>query len=76
MQVCWNKKSMLSPLLSSGLSYTPRAEKAEISYTLSNEDSYRPYVKAMKELLEPYKDEKQLDDSLFEDCGGTIGLNT
>ncbi|KAB5584288.1 hypothetical protein PHYPO_G00105730 [Pangasianodon hypophthalmus] len=52
-----------------GLSHTPRSDKAEISYSLQEEDSYRLYVKAMKDLLEPYKDEKQLDDMKYEDCG-------
>ncbi|KAI5628283.1 ATPase Na+/K+ transporting subunit beta 1a [Silurus asotus] len=52
-----------------GLSHTPRSEKSEISYSLQEEDSYRLYVKSMKELLEPYLDEKQADDMKFEDCG-------
>ncbi|KAK3574410.1 hypothetical protein QTP86_006635 [Hemibagrus guttatus] len=67
--VCWTKKSVPSPLLSSGLSHTPRSDKAEISYNTQDEDSFRLYVKAMRELLEPYKDDRQLDDSKYEDCG-------
>nr|ADO28124.1 sodium/potassium-transporting ATPase subunit beta-233 [Ictalurus furcatus] len=56
-----------------GLSHTPRSDKSEISYILSEEDSYRDYTKAMKELLEPYKDEKQVDDMKYEDCGDAPG---
>ncbi|KAG7326410.1 hypothetical protein KOW79_009811 [Hemibagrus wyckioides] len=52
-----------------GLSHTPRSDKAEISYSMQDEDTYRLYVKAMKELLEPYIDDRQLDDSKYEDCG-------
>lgn len=76
MLVCRFKKSVLSPLLSPGLSHTPRSEKAEISYSMQDEDSYRLYVKAMKELLEPYVEDKQLDDSKYEDCGGTPGFHS
>uniref|UniRef100_A0A3B1IE03 Sodium/potassium-transporting ATPase subunit beta n=1 Tax=Astyanax mexicanus TaxID=7994 RepID=A0A3B1IE03_ASTMX len=52
-----------------GLSHTPRSEKAEISYSLSDDDTYRFLTKAMKELLEPYSEEKQTDENQFEDCG-------
>lgn len=76
MQVYWIKKSTLSPLVSSGLSYTPRAEKGELSYSIGNEDSYRPFTKAMRELLEPYKEQMQTDDMKYEDCGGTLGFHS
>lgn len=71
--MCVGSKSPFC-LLSSGLSHTPRSDKSEISYILGEEDSYRDYTKAMKELLEPYKDEKQVDDSKYDDCGGTLGF--
>ncbi|XP_036426216.1 sodium/potassium-transporting ATPase subunit beta-1a [Colossoma macropomum] len=51
-----------------GLSHTPRSDKAEISFSLSDEDSYRAYVKTIKELLEPYNEEKQTDITKYEDC--------
>ncbi|KAL7832593.1 hypothetical protein SRHO_G00296110 [Serrasalmus rhombeus] len=54
-----------------GLSHTPRSDKAEISFSTGDEESYRTYVKNVRELLEPYKDEKQLDIQKFEDCGAT-----
>lgn len=72
-----DKRSILSSLLSSsGLSHTPRSEKSEISFNLQEEDTYRLYVKAMKEMLEPYKEEKQVDDMKFEDCGGTLSFGS
>ncbi|KAK2858120.1 hypothetical protein Q7C36_006039 [Tachysurus vachellii] len=52
-----------------GLSHTPRSDKSEISFTMQDEDTYRLYVKEMKELLEPYKDDLQTDERNFEDCG-------
>lgn len=52
-----------------GLSHTPRSEKAEISFTASDDETYRLFTKAMRDLLEPYSEEKQTDDTQFEDCG-------
>lgn len=52
-----------------GLSHTPRSDKSEISFNLQDDETYRSYIKTMKELLEPYADEKQIDDTKFEDCG-------
>ncbi|XP_027002743.1 sodium/potassium-transporting ATPase subunit beta-1a [Tachysurus fulvidraco] len=52
-----------------GLSHTPRSDKSEISFSMQDEDTYRVYVKEMKDLLEAYKDEKQTDERNFEDCG-------
>lgn len=62
-------------LISSGLSHTPRSEKAEISIQLSDEDSYSKHIKDMRTLLEPYSDDKQTDTMKFEDCGGTQNLH-
>ncbi|KAF5894653.1 sodium/potassium-transporting ATPase subunit beta-1, partial [Clarias magur] len=50
-----------------GLSHTPRSDKGEISYSMQEDETYRPFVKAIKEILEPYKDDKQTDEN-FEDC--------
>ncbi|KAI4892012.1 hypothetical protein NFI96_034217 [Prochilodus magdalenae] len=52
-----------------GLSHTPRSEKAEISFTINDGDTYGHYIKTMKELLEPYGEDKQSDDMKYEDCG-------
>ncbi|XP_026856456.2 sodium/potassium-transporting ATPase subunit beta-1a [Electrophorus electricus] len=52
-----------------GLTHVPRSEKGEISYSTSDEDTYRPYTKAMQAFLEAYKDDKQQNDITFEDCG-------
>ncbi|XP_066521688.1 sodium/potassium-transporting ATPase subunit beta-1a [Hoplias malabaricus] len=56
-----------------GLSHTPRSEKAEISFSLLDEDSYGAYVKSMKDLLGPYAQTKQDDSSKYEDCGDVPG---
>lgn len=71
MWVCWIK---ILSLLSLGLSHTPCSDKSEISFNINDEDTYRIYVKAMKELLERYRDDKQMDEMKFEDCGGTLDL--
>ncbi|XP_030647032.1 sodium/potassium-transporting ATPase subunit beta-1a isoform X1 [Chanos chanos] len=52
-----------------GLTHTPRSEKAEISYKLSDSKSFESYVKSMNDLLEYYEDEPQKDSLVFEDCG-------
>ncbi|XP_076871176.1 sodium/potassium-transporting ATPase subunit beta-1a [Brachyhypopomus gauderio] len=52
-----------------GLTHVPRSEKAEISFSMSNEDSYRHYTLSMQDFLEAYLDEKQQDETVFEDCG-------
>ncbi|KAM9482352.1 sodium/potassium-transporting ATPase subunit beta-1a [Clarias gariepinus] len=57
-----------------GLSHTPQSDKGEISYSIEGE-TYRPFVKAIKDILEAYKDEKQTDEN-FEDCGETPGKYT
>uniref|UniRef100_A0A3B4EM17 Sodium/potassium-transporting ATPase subunit beta n=1 Tax=Pygocentrus nattereri TaxID=42514 RepID=A0A3B4EM17_PYGNA len=54
-----------------GLSHTPRSEKAEISFSKQDDNSFDPYIRNLRELLEPYKDEKQTDIQKFEDCGAT-----
>ncbi|XP_034557137.1 sodium/potassium-transporting ATPase subunit beta-1a [Notolabrus celidotus] len=53
-----------------GLSHTPRSEKSEIAFTKSDPKSYEKYISSMKAFLEVYKDERQTDQSKFEDCGG------
>ncbi|XP_062853326.1 sodium/potassium-transporting ATPase subunit beta-1a [Trichomycterus rosablanca] len=59
-----------------GLSHTPRSEKSEISFNTAEEDTYRTYTKDMKNLLEPYKDESQTDDTKFENCGESPAVYT
>ncbi|XP_068599142.1 sodium/potassium-transporting ATPase subunit beta-1a [Brachionichthys hirsutus] len=54
-----------------GLSHTPRSEKSEIAFTMSDEGSFKTYVSSMDALLLKYDDELQLDQMKFEDCGGT-----
>ncbi|XP_041862827.1 sodium/potassium-transporting ATPase subunit beta-1a [Melanotaenia boesemani] len=54
-----------------GLSHTPRSDKSEISFTISDESTYKKYVDSMKALLDQYDDEKQIGDVKYEDCGVT-----
>ncbi|KAM8875280.1 sodium/potassium-transporting ATPase subunit beta-1a isoform 2-T2 [Spinachia spinachia] len=52
-----------------GLSHTPRSEKSEISFTVSDPSSYKKYTDAMSAFLESYNDAQQTDQMKFEDCG-------
>jgi len=61
-------------VLFTGLSHSPRPEKAELSFSMSDESSYSAYVKNIDTLLNSYNEEKQKDDGKFEDCGGTISF--
>lgn len=61
-------------LLCSGLSHTPRSDKSEIVFQLSEPNSYSKYIESMKKLLDFYDDEKQTTDQKFEDCGGEYEL--
>lgn len=61
-------------ILFTGLSHSPRPEKAELSFSMADENSYSAYVKNIEDLLSGYNDEKQTDDTKFEDCGGTISI--
>lgn len=65
---------LTSPLFFTGLSHTPRPDKAEISFTIGKDETYEAYVSHMGEFLKAYNDEKQEDSSKFEDCGGTISF--
>lgn len=60
----------LSALLA-GLSHSPRPDKAEISYSIGDNSTYKAYVDHMDRFLEAYNDGKQNDESKFENCGGT-----
>lgn len=51
-----------------GLSHTPRSDKSEIAFSMSDEDTYKKYIESMKTFVEQYNDQK--DDTKFEDCGG------
>ncbi|XP_068581419.1 sodium/potassium-transporting ATPase subunit beta-1a [Cebidichthys violaceus] len=52
-----------------GLSHTPRSEKSEIAYKLSDAESYKKYVSAVDDFLAKYDDVRQADQMKFEDCG-------
>lgn len=66
--ICWATFN-LSALLT-GLSHSPRPDKAEISYSIK-EESYKPYVDHIKKFLKAYDPENQIDTTKFDDCGGT-----
>lgn len=53
-----------------GLTHTPRSEKAEMSFSLTDMETYLPYTKALREFLALYNDDKQRDQMKYEDCGG------
>uniref|UniRef100_A0AAQ4P6P8 ATPase Na+/K+ transporting subunit beta 1a n=1 Tax=Gasterosteus aculeatus aculeatus TaxID=481459 RepID=A0AAQ4P6P8_GASAC len=57
-----------------GLSHTPRSEKSEIAFSLSDASSYKKYTDAMTKFLKKYDDDKQTDQMKFEDCGGKCQL--
>ncbi|XP_016129903.1 sodium/potassium-transporting ATPase subunit beta-233-like [Sinocyclocheilus grahami] len=56
-----------------GLTHYPRSDKAELIINPEDDDTYRTYIKAMKEFLESYDTEKQGDLMTFEDCGDQPG---
>ncbi|KAM9384351.1 sodium/potassium-transporting ATPase subunit beta-1a [Pholidichthys leucotaenia] len=51
-----------------GLSHTPRSDKSEISFNMSDEKTYKKYVDSLNELLKIYNESLQLDPKMFEDC--------
>ncbi|KPP73843.1 ATPase NA+/K+ transporting beta 1b polypeptide-like [Scleropages formosus] len=52
-----------------GLTHTPHTEKSEIMFNINRPESYHPYVKVIRDFLDIYDDEKQLDQLKYEDCG-------
>uniref|UniRef100_A0A3Q3AV87 Sodium/potassium-transporting ATPase subunit beta n=1 Tax=Kryptolebias marmoratus TaxID=37003 RepID=A0A3Q3AV87_KRYMA len=54
-----------------GLSHTPRSDKSEIVFKMSDESSYTKYVTSMDSLLQLYNESIQTNDQKFEDCGET-----
>nr|XP_057928708.1 sodium/potassium-transporting ATPase subunit beta-1a [Doryrhamphus excisus] len=54
-----------------GLSHTPRSEKSEISFNMSDSKTYTTYVESMTKFLSLYDDDKQTDTLKFEDCSAT-----
>ncbi|XP_034036547.1 sodium/potassium-transporting ATPase subunit beta-1a [Thalassophryne amazonica] len=54
-----------------GLSHTPRSEKSEISFHMSDEKTYKDYVTSIHELLKKYNDSIQTEQLNYEDCGVT-----
>uniref|UniRef100_A0A3Q2T407 Sodium/potassium-transporting ATPase subunit beta n=1 Tax=Fundulus heteroclitus TaxID=8078 RepID=A0A3Q2T407_FUNHE len=57
----------------SGLSHTPRSEKSEISFKMSEAGTYEKYINTVKELLKLYDLENQNNLDHYEDCGDTPG---
>ncbi|KAL1022071.1 hypothetical protein UPYG_G00021850 [Umbra pygmaea] len=52
-----------------GLSHTPRSDKSELAFNLNDLETYLPYIKAMREFMSLYDEDKQLDQMKYEDCG-------
>lgn len=53
-----------------GLTHTPRSEKAEVTFNPNDVESYLPYTKALNDILAKYDEETQKDLMMYEDCGG------
>ncbi|KAM4575573.1 sodium/potassium-transporting ATPase subunit beta-1a [Fundulus diaphanus] len=58
-----------------GLSHTPRSEKSEIYFKMSDEATFEKYIKSMDEFLKKYDIEKQIGGD-FEDCGAGYASKT
>ncbi|XP_069560203.1 sodium/potassium-transporting ATPase subunit beta-1a [Brachyistius frenatus] len=54
-----------------GLSHTPRSEKSEISFKISDATTYKKYIDSMTDFLQQYEEALQADEMKFEDCGAT-----
>nr|XP_020512208.1 sodium/potassium-transporting ATPase subunit beta-233-like [Labrus bergylta] len=52
-----------------GLSHTPRSEKSEVSFSLTDPGTYLPYTKALRDFLAKYNEDTQNDQMKFEECG-------
>jgi len=72
--VAWATFNLSVLFTLTGLSHSPRPEKAELSFSMSDESSYSEYVKNIDALLKSYNKENQEDNIKFEDCGGTISF--
>ncbi len=59
----------LSALLT-GLSHSPRPDKAEFVFSMKDNKTYSAYVDHIKDFLKAYDWKKQEGDT-FENCGGT-----
>lgn len=53
-----------------GLSHTPRSDKSEIAFSVSQASTYETYVGAMETFLKQYDDGRQTNEMKYEDCGG------
>ncbi|XP_035997438.1 sodium/potassium-transporting ATPase subunit beta-1a [Fundulus heteroclitus] len=56
-----------------GLSHTPRSEKSEISFKMSEAGTYQKYIETMEKFLKLYDLENQNNLDHYEDCGDTPG---
>lgn len=53
-----------------GLSHTPKADKGEISFNPDELETYLSLTKGLRDFLNKYDEEAQMDPMKFEDCGG------
>ncbi|KAM5179640.1 sodium/potassium-transporting ATPase subunit beta-1 [Mantella aurantiaca] len=51
-----------------GLTQVPRAIKTEVSFSMSEPNSYEEYVSSISRFLDKYNSSKQLDPKIFKDC--------
>uniref|UniRef100_A0A8C7YVV4 Sodium/potassium-transporting ATPase subunit beta n=1 Tax=Oryzias sinensis TaxID=183150 RepID=A0A8C7YVV4_9TELE len=52
-----------------GLSHTPRSDKSEISFKMSDNSTFKKYVDSMNELLRKYDEDRQTAQGKYESCG-------
>ncbi|XP_028835791.1 sodium/potassium-transporting ATPase subunit beta-1b [Denticeps clupeoides] len=52
-----------------GLTHSPKADKAELSFNMNEVETYLTFTKRMRDFLEAYNEERQKDQMQFEDCG-------
>lgn len=53
-----------------GLSHFPRSEKAEISFSMSDNKTYITYIASISTFLQRYRDDVQINQMNYESCGG------
>ncbi|GCC27303.1 sodium/potassium-transporting ATPase subunit beta-1-like [Chiloscyllium punctatum] len=51
-----------------GLSHTPYSAKTEISFSMSNPESYEGFVTSLRSFVELYNESSQQDNSIFKHC--------
>ncbi|CAG05663.1 unnamed protein product [Tetraodon nigroviridis] len=59
-----------------GLSHFPRSDKAEISFSLSDNKTYGAYIQSISKFLHLYHQDMQTDQMKYEDCAAVPATYT